>query len=126
LTEDIVIKWRKASVLDLYNLSFGLFLLISPWLFAYASEGARIDIRTSGAVIAAMSIAAFVAFSNWEEWLNLLVGLWLIASPWALGFLHTRAMHVSIGVGAVVAFVAALELWLVNYEPRYDSRSSQP
>jgi len=121
-----VIKWRKASVLDLYNLSFGLFLLISPWLFAYASEGARIDIRTSGAVIAAMSIAAFVAFSNWEEWLNLLVGLWLIASPWALGFLHTRAMHVSIGVGAVVAFVAALELWLVNYEPRYDSRSSQP
>ncbi len=122
-------KWRKASVkasvLDLYNLSLGLFLLISPWLFAYASEGARIDMRTSGAVIAAMSIAAFVAFSNWEEWLNLLVGLWLIASPWALGFLHTRAMHISIGLGAMVAFIAALELWLVNYEPRYDSQSRQ-
>jgi hypothetical protein len=55
-------KWRRASVLELYNLSFGLFLLISPWLFAYASEGARIDLRMSGAVIAAMSIAAAVAF----------------------------------------------------------------
>jgi hypothetical protein len=118
-------KWRRASVLELYNLSFGLFLLISPWLFAYASEGARIDLRMSGAVIAAMSIAAAVAFSNWEEWLNLLVGLWLIASPWVLGFVHTRAMHISIGLGTMVAFIAALELWLANYEPRYDSQSHQ-
>jgi hypothetical protein len=31
-------------------------------------------------------------------------------------------MHVSIGLGAVVAFLAALELWLVNYEPQYGSR----
>jgi len=45
----------------------------------------------------------------------------LIASPWVLGFAHTRAMHVSIGLGAMVAFIAALELWLVSYEPQYGS-----
>jgi SPW repeat len=45
----------------------------------------------------------------------------LIASPWVLGFAHSRAMHVSIGLGAAVAFFAALELWLANYEPQYGS-----
>jgi hypothetical protein len=118
-------KWRRESTLDFYNLSFGLFLSVSPWLFAYASESARIDILTSGALIAAISILAIVAFSDWEEWLNVLLGAWLMASPWILGFAHTRAMHVSIGVGAMVAFLAVLELWLVTYEPRYDSRSHQ-
>ena len=50
-----------------------------------------------------------------EEWANLLVGCWLIVSPWLLGFAHTRAMHFSIVAGAVVAFMAVLELWL-EYE----------
>ncbi len=114
-------RWRRKSALDFYTAAFGLFLFVSPWLFAYADKDARLDLWASGAAIAAISIAAIVAFSNWEEWLNLLLGLWLIASPWVLGFVHTRAMHVSIGLGVMVAFMAALELWLVNYEPQYGS-----
>ena len=116
-------KWRSESALDIYNLLFGLFLFVSPWLFAYASESARIDIPASGVLIAALSIAAMVAFSDWEEWLNVLIGVWLMASPWVLGFTHTRAMHVSLGFGAMVTFLAVLELWLVTYEPRYSSHS---
>jgi hypothetical protein len=115
-------RWRRESALDVYTGLFGLFLFVSPWLFAYAGEVARIDVWTSGAAIAAVSIAAMVAFSDWEEWLNLLLGLWLTVSPWVLGFTHTRAMHISIGLGAMVAFVAALELWLVKYESQYSSR----
>jgi hypothetical protein len=57
----------------------------------------------------------------WTEWINLLLGFWLIASPWVLGFAHTRAMHVSIGVGVVVAFLAALEIWLV-YDKEDEAR----
>jgi SPW repeat len=114
-------KWRRQSALDFYTAAFGLFLFVSPWLFAYADKNARLDLWASGAAIAAISVAAIVAFSNWEEWLNLLLGFWLIASPWVLGFVHTRAMHVSIALGVLVAFMAALELWLVNFEPQYDS-----
>jgi hypothetical protein len=117
-------KLRHESALDFYTVAFGLFLFVSPWLFAYADEEARIDLWASGAAIAAMSVAAIIAFAKWEEWLNLLLGAWLIVSPWALGFTHTRAMHVSIAVGALVAFVAALELWLVKYEPGYGSDRS--
>ena len=116
-------KWRSESVLDLYNLSFGLFLFVSPWLFAYASESARIEVWTIGALITAISIGAVVAFADWEEWINFLLGVWLMVSPWILGFVHTRAMHVSIGVGAMVAFFAVLELWLVKFDAQHDSHS---
>jgi hypothetical protein len=109
-------KRRRESILDLYSLMVGLFLFASPWLFVFANENARIDIWTTGALIAATSIFAIVMFSNWEEWLNLLLGFWLLVSPWALGFTHTKAMHMSIGAGIIVTFMAALELWLVNYD----------
>jgi hypothetical protein len=105
-------KWRPESVLDLYNLLLAIVLFAAPWLFALTNPSGKIDLRVSGALIAAVSLAAIVAFANWEEWANLLLGLWLIASPWILGFAHTRAMHFSVGIGAVIAFLAALELWL--------------
>ncbi|MCW2192941.1 SPW repeat protein [Bradyrhizobium elkanii] len=93
-------KWRKESALDLYNLVAAIFLLAAPWLFVQANPTAAIDLRISGAAIAIMSLAAIVAFSIWEEWINLVVGCWLIVSPWLLGFTHTRAMHFAIAAGA--------------------------
>src|SRR5512141_2335660 len=97
-------KWRRESALDVYNLLLAMFLLISPWLFARANGTAAADLRASGAAIATLSLAAMIAFASWEEWANLLLGLWLIVSPWMLGFAHTRAMHFSIAVGVTVAF----------------------
>ena len=109
--------WRRESALDLYNLLFAVVLLAAPWLFALTNSTGKIDLWASGAAIAAISLAALVAFTSWEEWANLLLGLWLIVSPWLLGFAHTRAMHFSIGTGCLVAFMALLELWLL-YEAR--------
>ena len=114
--------FRRISALDCYAAAFGLFLFASPWLFAYVSEMVRIEIWAAGAAIVAVAIAAIVAFSDWEEWLNLVLGVWLVISPWVLGFEHTRAMHVSTMIGAMVAFIAALELWLVHYEPNYGAQ----
>ena len=117
-----VLKWRSKSVLDIYKLLLALFLFVTPWLFAYANEEAKIDLWASSAAIVVLSFAALIAFSYWEEWLNFLIGLWLVVSPWVLGFAHTRAMHYSIGIGAVVAFLAALEMWLV-YDASSERRS---
>ena len=59
-------------------MAFGPFLFVSPWLFAYVSEEAHVEVWAAGAAIAAISIAAIVAFSDWEEWVNVLRGLWLL------------------------------------------------
>jgi len=116
--------WRRESVLDLYNLALAAVLFFSPWLFKLTNSTGKMDIWASGAAIAAISLVAIAAYANWEEWANFALGLWLVASPWLLGFAHTRAMHFSIGVGVVVAFMAALELWLV-YDGTHPAHQDQ-
>ncbi|MBN9147356.1 MULTISPECIES: SPW repeat protein [unclassified Nitrobacter] len=114
-------KWRRESILDVYNLVLALGLFATPWFLARATATTDLDIWASAAAIGVISVAALLAFARWKEWANLLLGLWLIVSPWVLGFAHTRAMHFSIGIGVVVAFLAALEIWLV-YDKEDEAR----
>ena len=111
-----MLKWRSEATLDVYNLVLGAFLFVSPWLFVFAegivAEGAWI----TGALIALISVAALVAFAEWEEWLNAALGLWIAASPWVLGFPHTAAMRVSVGIGLLITFLSAIELWVIHYD----------
>ena len=118
-------KWRSESIIDVYNLSLAAFLFASPWLFAYAQRSARIDIWLSSAAVALTAIAAILAYANWKEWANVLLGAWLVVSPWLLGFTHTRAMHFSIGIGLAVAFMALVELLVVNLGPTDHSTSAR-
>jgi hypothetical protein len=112
---------RPESVLDVYNLALALFLFTAPWLFTFGNETARIDLWASSTAIVAVSIAAIVVFSMWKEWLIALLGAWLVVSPWALGFAHTRAMHYSIAIGAAVAFIALTEILVI-----FDANTSEP
>ena len=117
-------RWRKESVLDLYNLALAAILFMSPWFFLHASRTVTIDLGASSAAIVCLSLAAMLAFSSWEEWANLLLSLWLIVSPWLLGFAHTRAMHFSIGIGLPIAFFTLLELWLRHEAAEREAASS--
>ena len=108
----------RAFVLDVYNLVLAIFLVVLPWLFAYANNIVRLDFWASGALIAVVSAAAIAAFSEWEEWLNLALGTWLASAPWLFGYAHTRAMHLSVGAGIIVVYLAGLRLWLMHYRER--------
>jgi SPW repeat len=113
-----MLRHRTDAILDVYKLLLGAFLFVSPWLFAFAHSVAGTDVWVSGAAIAAASIAALLMFAEWEEWVMLVGGLWLVLSPFALGFQHTTAMHLSIGIGLAVSYLAALKLWLRHYGPQ--------
>ena len=113
---------RSESVLDIYNLLLAMMLFASPWFFAHASRAAGIDLRLSSAAIIILSLAAMIAYSTWEEWINLALGLWLVVSPYLLGFAHTPAMHFSIGIGSAIVFFAGLELWL-RYEAAHSDET---
>ncbi len=106
-------KWRSESVLDLYNVLLAVVLFASPWLFGLTNGNARTDFWVSSAAVVAISLAAIFAYAKWEEWATLLFGLWLIVSPWVLGFSQARAMHFAIGIGVLMAFLALLERWLL-------------
>jgi hypothetical protein len=119
-------KWRSESVLDLYLILIAAMLFASPWLFKLSNGMARIDFWITSAAIAVISLAAIFTYANWEEWANFLFGLWLIASPWILGFSHARATHFAVGIGVVVAFMAVLELWLAYEKAQLFGSSAEP
>lgn len=112
----------REYVLDIYKLVLGGFVALSPWLFAFRNEAARLESVASGVLVVAISIAALIAFADWEEWAALALGLWLIASPWALGFPVAAALKIHIGVGVVLVYLAGLELWLIHYNHEWPGK----
>ena len=109
-----MVEWSSAKLCDVVNLFLGTILFFSPWLFSLSLGTPRQTDAIAGLLIAVLSIAALIAFAVWEEWLNLIAGLWLIASPWLLGFQDSDAMMFHVVIGAVVAALAAFEAWIVH------------
>jgi hypothetical protein len=104
--------WSTAKLCDVANLILGMVLFFSPWTFDLATGAQWQTASITGLLIAALSIAALAAFAVWEEWLNLIAGLALIVSPWLLGFQDSDAMTIDVVIGAIVALLAALEVWV--------------
>jgi hypothetical protein len=109
--------WTNAKLCDVANLVLGAILFVSPWMFGFAAGKISQNATLSGLVIAILAIAALAAFAVWEEWLNLIVGLWTLVSPWVLGFQGTTAMTVHVLIGAAVAVLAAIEIWMITQNP---------
>ena len=101
------------TVLDAAKVIAGLGLALSPWILGFtATTAAAWNAWLAGAVIAILAIWALTAFDPWQEWVSLAAGIWTIAAPWALGFSATAsAMGAHVVIGAVVAILAAIELW---------------
>src|SRR5215471_19381253 len=81
---------------DWIDMVLGAWLAISPWVLGFA-DGDPAATRNALIVriaVAALSALTFLAYSVIEEWVDVVLGLWLILSPWVLS---------GSGNGAVVA-----------------------
>jgi hypothetical protein len=107
-------EWCNLRLCDVVNLSLGVVLFFSPWLFDLSDGAPWQTASIVGILIAVLSIAALAAFAVWEEWLMLVAGLALIVAPWLLGFQDSQAMTIDVGIGVVVAVLAACEAWLAR------------
>src|ERR1700716_1031949 len=96
-------NWTNAKLCDVANLILGAVLFVSPWIFAFSAGAVSANANVAGIAIAILAIAALAAFAVWEEWLNLIVGLWVLVSPWVLGFQGTPALRVQVVIAAPVA-----------------------
>ena len=103
---------------DWLNLVFGLWLFFSPWLLQYFTARPYTDQTYAlwnsvvfGAAVFVFAAWALFAPRKWEEWTNLILGLWLIASPWVLGFhTYTVAAANMVIVGVVIAVFSGAAL----------------
>lgn len=112
---------RKTGELavDVLSVIAGALLFLSPWLFGFAAEAAASwNAWIIGALIAAVAVGALVRFRAWEEWVNLILGVWSFAAPWLLGFAGiAAAVTIHMVVGGLVAVFAAYELWTSRNRP---------
>ena len=107
-------EWCNLRLCDVVNLSLAVVLFFSPWLFDLSGGAPWQTASIVGIIIAVLSIAALAAFAVWEEWLILVAGLVLIVAPWLLGFQDSQAITIDVGIGVVVAVLAACEAWLAR------------
>jgi len=100
---------------DVITLVAGVILLAVPFVFAITPpEGMGLALLmanfvAAGAAAIILGAAALFYFRRWEEWLDIALGVWLVASPWILGFTYTQsAMWTAIACGIVIA---AMGIW---------------
>lgn len=98
---------------DPANIVLGLWLVISPWILAYAMEmNAVWNAVIVGALVAALGAYELFEVKAWEEWTTVALGVWLVVSPWVLGFaMMPAAMWNAVAVGVAVA---SLALWALG------------
>lgn len=100
---------------DWINLILGVWVFLSPFFGIGAIGVAAWNAWIFGIVVAVVSIWALSQPQMWEEWINMVVGVWLIISPFVLGYTEfTGAMWNHIVVGLVVGGDA---LWAMLRQP---------
>ncbi len=114
-----IIRKREETALDVINVIVGVCLALAPFVLGFAADaGAAWNAWIVGAAIALIAIGALVSFAEWEEWANLLLGVWAVIAPWALGFTAIgNATMVHVVAGLIVAVLAAIDLWFVHNRP---------
>lgn len=67
------------------NFFFGLWLMAAPALLGYIGTPAEVNDRIVGPLIASFAFVAIWDITRGLRWVNTLLGLWLVVSPFLLG-----------------------------------------
>ena len=114
-----VSRWQ-----DWTGFALGVWLALSPWFAGYLEQ----DAATANAVFCGLLVALAAHFEascceDSGEWINLALGLWLVAAPFALGFAAPNiATANAMAVGLLVAALAASALDLGRELSRWIAR----
>lgn len=94
------------------NIIAGIWTIISPWVYGFYNAAGNVwNNVIVGIVIAVFAAIRFfgTAGTVWLSWINALLGIWLILSPWIYGYTgNAGRMWNSIIVGIVVL---VLSVW---------------
>jgi len=99
---------------DWLGMLLGLLVALSPWVSGDHLAG-RIAVWNAalvGVLLFFLAELEYVLLRRWEEAAQLVLGLWLVVSPYVFGYFNDgslRFWHSTLG--GLVILLAALELW---------------
>jgi len=98
----------------------GVLIMVSPWFPMQAGHDA-VDADRSymilntfvvGMLVLGLAQLEYVALQRWEEGAEIVLGLWLIASPFVFGYSGDHLLAVwQAMLGGLVVLLGALQLW---------------
>lgn len=73
------------------NLILAVWLFVSPWVLRFgggsaAGAAAVWNAWVLAVIVSLVALSAIGSMELWQEWINLLLGAWIFAAPWASGF----------------------------------------
>lgn len=103
---------------DVVSVVVGLWLIASPWVLGLRGPLQALgDFVVIGAVLAGFALTAVFLPESWEEWSELVLGLWLVASPWILGFNDVQpALLNAVASGGIVTVLA---VWVLGTDAEF-------
>ncbi len=95
---------------DWVSWGLGIWLLIAPWTLHFELQPAatRASVIT-GVLLILVEAVTLSAFRAWEEWLNVVLGAWLIVAPWVVGASGAARVNFIV-VGVLVLALAVYEM----------------
>ena len=98
---------------DCLSIGLGALIILTSWMVGDAGNTQAVATNTTivGILVLALGASEFLDLRRWEEGLETVCGLWLIASPFIFGYADTGMLRYwHFVLGAVVVMLAVLEL----------------
>ena len=97
---------------DWCNWLLGIWLCISPWALRFDLEPTATRTAViSGILIILAELLTLSVYRASEEWINVVLGAWLVISPWVLAIAASTARNNFVVVGLLVMALAFYEIW---------------
>jgi len=91
------------------NVLAGIWLIISPYILGFAGTPGATNAITIGIIVGILALIRVMTPENtrWLSWVNMVFGVWLLISPFAMGFMGTADLWNAIILGILVITFAA-------------------
>ena len=107
-------RWQDGA-----NLVLGAWLFGSPWVLAYSGTSAAWSAYAMGAGLVVFALIAAYMPKAWEEIINMLIGVWLVMSPFVLAPVPTDVALHTVLVGILAT---AFAIWAMSNDQRFYKR----
>ena len=103
---------------DPLNAALGVWLILSPWVVGFQDQATpSMNAVAVGILLGATALGATFVPRAWEEWTEGALGLWMVISPWALGFEMSREPMLNAVATGVAVMVLAV--WVLATDKDY-------
>ena len=100
---------------DPVNAVLGAWLILSPWALGFSGHPAAMwNFVVVGVLLLAAALGAIFLPKAWEEWTESVLGLWLVISPWLVGYSGSDAAKADAILAGLV--ILTLALWALQDE----------